>query len=255
MDALCGAECSAELARQAAAGAQALAEASAPALESAVKAAPAVAGSAAQVAGTAAQGLFKLGWKSVEIAGPVVVESTKAALPVVSEATRAALPAAQRALEDPASVQQGLADTLTAIELPSADRVVEGTTGFLSSSLGVALANAAPYAAGALVLVIVVQVALARLREAATAALPPVAGVTALGLAAFAAVQSGAVELPNPAWVAAPVVAAGAGFVALSSLTGAAAPEDAQQLQQKLEDALPLKVESFEEEGAGSSSE
>ena len=128
MDALCGAECSAELARQAAAGAQALAEASAPALESAVKAAPAVAGSAAQVAGTAAQGLFKLGWKSVEIAGPVVVEGTKAALPVVSEATRAALPAAQRALEDPASVQQGLADTLTAIELPSADRVVEGTT-------------------------------------------------------------------------------------------------------------------------------
>ena len=71
----------------------------------------------------------------------------------------------------------------------------------------------------------------------------------------LAAVQSGAVELPNPAWVAAPVVAAGAGFVALSSLTGAAAPEDAQQLQQKLEDALPLKVESFEEEGAGTSSE
>ena len=51
------------------------------------------------------------------------------------------------------------------------------------------------------------------------------------------------------------VVAAGAGYFALSSLTGAAAPEDAQQLHQKLEDALPLKVESFEEEGAKSSSE
>ncbi|EOD10692.1 hypothetical protein EMIHUDRAFT_205733 [Emiliania huxleyi CCMP1516] len=217
---LCDAECAAELAAKA----KAIAEASAPALESAVRAAPAVAGTAAQVAGTAATGLFKLGWKGVEVAAPVVVEGTKAAIPVVAEGAKAA----SRALEDPASLD--LAGTLTSVELPTAGEVVEGTSGntllghapwveampepsrnaalgFLSSSFGVALIDAAPYAIGAAVLLAVAQAALASLKDAAAAALPPIAATVAAGLGAYAALQAGFVSLPDPAALAIPALA------------------------------------------------
>ena len=138
-------------------------------------AAPVVKG-AAQIGLGAAQLGFEVGKKTVEVAGPVVIEGSKAALPVISGGIRAASNAIETG---------SVAVEPTPIDLDA----------FASSPLAAALANAAPWALGVLVVYLSGQLLLQRVKDTIGPLVYPAISVGVLGVVFTAVLKLGLIDL------------------------------------------------------------